>query len=295
MIQFSKVFLIAFLALSFVTTTGLATEIELKSPSALAVKSKLKSPEFKKDIRREWLKEYIQNAQGKSRLERFKLLTHQKFLKVLFGYFAYELPSSVIQKIKPGKIAGLFFIGAVLGFLGDRMHYLGGVLWYPDKTLWGQAWWVPLLFGGVGLALTYGHRLIRRLFGTVFSRTTLWIAIINGIFFFSAYAATAIFASYPVLLTVGLTLLWIPTLIHSFSKTRLVYALLTALTGTLIEFGLSKTGQFFYTNPDFLAVPMWLPMLYLWAANLGQAIARLPQFNPHPLEKVSLRLIEQAA
>jgi hypothetical protein len=289
----SKILLIAVLTFSFVTNTCFGTENAVQT--ALAVKSKVNTPEFKKDVRREWLKEYIQNVQGKSRSERIKLLTDRKFLKVLFGYFVKDLPSSAIQKIKPGKIIGLFFIGAVLGYLGDRMHYLGGVLWYPDKTLWGQSWWVPLLFGSAALALTYGHRMIRRLFGTVFSQTTLWMAIINGIFFFSAYAATAVFAAYPVLLTVGLTLLWIPTLIRSFSKTRLVYALLTALTGTFVEFALSKARLFYYTDPDFLAVPMWLPVLYLWAANLGQAIARLPQFNPHPLENNSLRLIEQAA
>jgi hypothetical protein len=293
MIYLSKIVLTAFLALSFVTNTCLGTEIVVQT--ALAVKSKINSSELKKDVRREWLKEYIQKAQGKSRSERIKLLTHRKFLKVLFGYFVKDLPSSAIPKIKPGKIASLFFIGGVLGYLGDRMHYLGGVLWYPDKTLWGQAWWVPLLFGSAALAVTYGHRMIRRLFGTVFSQTTLWVAIINGIFFFSAYAATAIFAAYPVLLTVGLTLLWIPTLMRSFSKTRLAYALLTALTGTFVEFALSKAGQFYYTDPDFLAVPMWLPVLYLWAANLGQAIARLPQFNSDSLENKSLRLIDQAA
>jgi len=292
MIYLSKIVLTAFLALSFVTNTCLGAETAVQT--ALAVKSKVNSSEFKKDVRREWLKEYIQNAQGKSRSERITLLTHPKFLRILFGYFVKDLPSSFIQRIKPGKIMGLFFIGAVLGYLGDRMHYLGGVLWYPDKTLWGQAWWVPLLFGSAALALTYGHRLMRKLFGTVFSQTTLWNAVLNGIFFFSAYAATAIFAAYPVLLTIGLTLLWIPTLIRSFSKTRLVYALLTALTGTFVEFAISKAGQFFYADPDFLAVPMWLPILYLWAANLGQAIGRLPVFNSGRLDHQDLRLIEQS-
>jgi hypothetical protein len=174
------------------------------------------------------------------------------------------------------------------------MHYLADVLWYPDRTLWGQAWWVPMLFGGAALALAFGHRFWMNLLNQAPPKASFKEIFVKAVLFMTAYAATAIFSMSPIALTVTLTLLWIP-IAQPFSKAKLSYSLLVAIIGSLVEATLSALGQFYYNRPDILGIPMWLPALYLWAANVGEAIGRSPYFDSRDINSYkNLHLIERS-
>src|SRR5579859_7067744 len=57
---------------------------------------------------------------------------------------------------------------------------------------------------------------------------------------------------------------------------NLVFSLVTAITGTLIEMILVAAGAFAYLHPDMLGVPYWLPAIYACASlavgDLGRSL-----------------------
>lgn len=52
------------------------------------------------------------------------------------------------------------------------------------------------------------------------------------------------------------------------------YSLLLAAVGTGVEAAISSPGASAYSHPDVLAVPIWLPGLYLHGAPVALALAR---------------------
>ena len=61
--------------------------------------------------------------------------------------------------------AFVFLLGAVAGTLLDQIHVRSGVLWYAHPVLFGQAFWVPLVFGAGGLVLVNSHAVFVALAG----------------------------------------------------------------------------------------------------------------------------------
>jgi hypothetical protein len=163
------------------------------------------------------------------------------------------------------RIPLLFALGAVLGSAGDQLHVRWGVLSYArgSPLLFGQALWVPLLFGAAGVALVLGHapllRLARegsaRASGRGFAASVLW--------FYAAYASTALFADARLALGAALVLTWAARVAVAPSADKLMAGVLWAMAGPLAEAALSATGAFRYRRPDVLLVPAWLPALYL--------------------------------
>jgi hypothetical protein len=168
----------------------------------------------------------------------------------------------------------LFLVGAIVGSALDMIHVLSGVLNYPKPFYpWGQAWWVPFLFGAAAIVLVRGYRLVADLVGArdpALSSNALTSAALG---FIGAYLATGLFHQQELLLAVGLVAAWsLHQRLHPGQGTG-PYAFAVAIGGTLFESLLSSTGAFDYTEPDFLGVPIWLPALYLHAALLTRAIA----------------------
>ena len=169
------------------------------------------------------------------------------------------------------RVVILALMGATIGAGGDRVHVITGVLWYPNDAFWGQAPWVPPLFAGAALALSFGHRFWMTLLGAPRPPMTLADGALRTGLFAVAYLVTGPLQNYPIALTVGLTVAFVPVAMK-LEGTRAFagYAVVTAMVGAGFEAALSSTGAFFYSNPD-LVVPMWLPSLYLWAAPFGSA------------------------
>ena len=183
--------------------------------------------------------------------------------------------SPIMQQFRGKALLWLFLVGATLGTALDAFHVFSGVERYASPALLGVAWWVPLLFGGAAVAIGYSHPLLdpllqhRRFQPLVSSLLRLaWLPV--------AYLISASFFD-----TLTKTLLIILVyfnfwLLAGHDWQNLLFSLVTAITGTLIEMILVAAGAFAYLHPDMLGVPYWLPALYACASlavgDLGRSL-----------------------
>ena len=169
----------------------------------------------------------------------------------------------------------LFLAGATLGTALDAFHVLNGIESYASPTLLGVAWWVPLLFGGAAVAIGYSHPLLdpllhhrrfRSLFSSLLGLAWLPLAYLISVSFFDTLTKT-------LLIVLIYANFWLLT---GGDWQNLVFSLVTAITGTLIEMILVAAGAFAYLHPDMLGVPYWLPAIYACASlavgDLGRSL-----------------------
>ena len=186
-----------------------------------------------------------------------------------------------------GAQAAVFVAGAVVGVTFDRLHVVSGVLCYARPVLAGQAVWVPLLFGTGGLILVNGHRLFLRRPPPVPPPPSSLVA--PALAFAAAYVATALWSDHPRLLAAGLALAWIARIAGRPTADRIAAGLAVAVGGPLVEAAVSATGGFFYTHPDYLGVPIWLPALYLHVSLFTRQIDLLMR-SPRQSEMAPARI-----
>lgn len=172
--------------------------------------------------------------------------------------------------------------GSVMCTLCDQVHVRTGVIAYRVPAVAGQAVWVPAVFllaafGGLAqwwllarLDPSVAHDLrsgSKDAWGTreaVFSAA--WLVAVYGSSGFVQSSPHLAFAVYVGLFMLRAWSLRAPGVI--------THALLFAVAGTGFEAALSSTGAFWYTRPELLGVPVWLPGLYLHGAFVARAVMR---------------------
>lgn len=167
--------------------------------------------------------------------------------------------------------------GAAICTVCDHLHATHGVLFYSHPVVFGQAWWVPLLFAGASLAAVGGATAVRRLFGarTASPPTARQVAG-DGLAFVTVYAYTSFApAARPGVTLALLAAWWLARVVRGRAGWLVAYSLVTAVAGTLFEAGWSALGFFAYHHPDLLGVPCWLPGIYLHAALLAGPLERV--------------------
>jgi hypothetical protein len=159
----------------------------------------------------------------------------------------------------------VFIFGAIVGTSLDHLHVMGGVLDYPHVFFWGAAYWVWPLFGGAALALLWPWRLQFR--GGAPRWPTQWPALLYFVAFAVAYETSVLLQRQPVLALAVFVGAWLPFAVR-IGWRLVAYSALSALGGVLFESLLVHIDAFHYRAPGLmgsLAVPVWLPGLYLWA------------------------------
>lgn len=164
--------------------------------------------------------------------------------------------------------------GGLIATVGDHLHVVYGVLYYPHPAIFRQAWWVLPLFVSATWSMVSGADTVRRALGGEPLAAKLGEALLAAGAFFVAYAFTAVAAELPTFVLVVLVLTWLPR-VRGLPRWILIFALVVAACGVGFEAGLSRLGGFYYVNPDFLGVPRWLPGLYLHAALAAPRIRAL--------------------
>lgn len=159
----------------------------------------------------------------------------------------------------------LFVLGAVAGTALDAIHVHSGVERYATPFLFGQAWWVPLLFGSAAAAIGCSHALVDPLLHQRRS-PPLINSIAESGWLLLAYLISA--GTLDTLTKTGLLLLiylnfW---LLAGRGWQNLALSIVVAITGTLIEMILVSAGAFSYLQPDVLGIPYWLPCIYACAS-----------------------------
>jgi hypothetical protein len=166
------------------------------------------------------------------------------------------------------SVAILFAIGAVLGTALDQLHVAGGAVSYSKPFAFGQAFWVPALFGGAVVGFADLHRRLRGWMNAPPSAETAALAR-DFALFAAAYALTA-FAPLPTAAVLGILLAVciLRAVLVRERPHRIVHALACAACGVVAEWLLTGAGAFVHHRADFMRVPLWLPALYLLAAPL---------------------------
>jgi len=165
----------------------------------------------------------------------------------------------------------LFCIGAVAGTFLDALLTSAGIAFYAKPVFFGEAWWVPFLFGFATLGIGFLHRQFlpgketaRSHFFISFNFLILVVLLAGYLEISNFEKAILLFALY--LLSWGI---WDRTLLP------FVFALLTAVCGSALESGLSQVGCYTYVNPDFMGIPYWLPFLYLHVSQSAGYLGRV--------------------
>lgn len=158
-------------------------------------------------------------------------------------------------------------LGTLLGPACDWFHVFTHTAGYAYPALFGLAWWVPLLFGLATVAVALSHiemdRLCKREPRKI-AWSTVWAGLFSfvAIYFISGFMR-APFAQKFIILGIIAVMIW-------FVFDRTVYGFLlgiaTALAGCMVEITLCRSRMYYYTSPDFLGIPAWLPFLYLAAS-----------------------------
>ncbi len=180
-----------------------------------------------------------------------------------------------MRQFRGRALLWLFLLGALPGTTLDAFHALSGVERYASPTLPGVAWWVPLLFGSAAVAIGYSHPLLdpllhhrrfRPLFSSLLGLAWLPLVYLISASFFDTLTKT-------LLIALVYCNFW---LLAGSDWQNLVFSLVTAITGTLIEMILVAAGAFAYLHPDMLGVPYWLPGIYACASlalgDLGRSL-----------------------
>ena len=170
------------------------------------------------------------------------------------------------MKDKGWAVLELFVLGATLGTALDAIDVYSGVERYTVPALFGLAWWVPLLFGAAAVAIGYSHAMVDPLIWHVRPARRLSISFGELMWLLLAYLVGA--STLGSIAKVGLrTLMYLNFwLLAGRSWQNLLFSLVTAITGTLVEMTLVAAGAFSYLHPDVLGVPYWLPCMYACAS-----------------------------
>jgi hypothetical protein len=174
------------------------------------------------------------------------------------------------------RLPAAFALGATLGTALDAIHAYGDVETYSSEAFGQLAWFVPLEFGLAGVASALLVSVLERAIGGGPRAWSLWerareVPLLVGLYVTSVGAN----GSGAVAFTVALAILLTVRLAFAPVRGEWAFALVAAIAGPVVEATIHAIGAFDYTEPDFLGVPVWLPLLW---ANGGLAIRRI--FGP---------------
>jgi hypothetical protein len=172
--------------------------------------------------------------------------------------------------------------GAVICTVCDHLHVVTGVLTYPHVAFWGEAWWVPLLFGTASVVIVASAGNLRRMFSAppLAAPSPRRVAA-GGVAFVTAYAFTAFGHELPNVVAAVLAGFWLARALQA-PAWLVVYSIVVAIGGSAFEATWSALGFFRYLVPDFAGIPRWLPGIYLHVAFLTADLERVLRGSGEP-------------
>jgi hypothetical protein len=145
------------------------------------------------------------------------------------------------------------------------------IVQYTKPEFLGISWWSPVGFGvATSLAIMLFVALDRLLHAQIdYQGGKL---VLEYLLLALVYTLILLFRSSPYLLSLGLLLLMVLRLIFFHQPWDVLVFLIGACAGPTVELILTNLNLYFFTEPDFLGMPYWLPLL--WGA-VGLAVRRL--------------------
>jgi hypothetical protein len=174
--------------------------------------------------------------------------------------------------ISSRAFALMFAFGAIVLTLLDSIHVHAHTLAYEHPVAFGSAWWVPLLMGGsasIG-AVLYVWGWSRWGSPKLPTRSAVARAVLA---FAVMYAASGLLPASHVTKLIVIAIAAV-VIFREVDGTRIgaLFIVIGSIAGSFAE---AINHGFFYLDPDFCRIPMWLPALYACATPALGQLARL--------------------
>ncbi|MBI5046950.1 hypothetical protein HZC07_04445 [Candidatus Micrarchaeota archaeon] len=160
----------------------------------------------------------------------------------------------------------LFLFAMIAGPLFDFVATATNTWQYGKADFFGVPLWLPFLYGLAGVYIVKVAQEIRRQLGEKTKKEPFWKYMIGNIVAVVVLVISGIIWNNPLLLTgvllvfsIGLYLLW-------QEETIILVYIFAMIVGPIFDMIATKTGAWYYPMPDFLDIPIWLPLLYGLAA-----------------------------
>jgi len=169
------------------------------------------------------------------------------------------------------KIILAFLLGALTFTPWNILMTRVDIVEYAKPEFMGISWWTPVAFGvGTGLAILLFVNLDRLLhFEFDYQGGKL---VFEYLMLATLYTLVLLFRGTPYLLSLGLLLLMVLRLIFFHQAWDVLVFLIGASLGPTLELALTNLNLYSFTEPDFLGMPYWLPILW---GGIAVAVRRL--------------------
>ena len=158
-----------------------------------------------------------------------------------------------------------FFLAFLLGALAftpwDILLVRFEIVEYSHPLLWGVSSWTPLIFGVVTLLAVGLCKLIDRLMETQAPYSPGYL-LYEYLVLSAIFTLILLFRTYPYILSLSLGGLVLARLIIFHRKGDFLFFLIGACVGPTVELFLTGFKVYLFTEPDFLGMPYWLPLLW---------------------------------
>ena len=159
------------------------------------------------------------------------------------------------------KILMAFALGALTFTPWQILMVRAGVVEYAKPVFLGIPLWLPLLFGTTACLAILALVIFDRFFHTQLEYQGGKL-VLEYLLLAMAYISILLFHATPYLLSLGLLLLVALRLSIFHRPWDVLVFLIGACLGPTLELLLTSLNLYFFTEPDFLGMPYWLPLLF---------------------------------
>lgn len=169
------------------------------------------------------------------------------------------------------KLILAFLLGALTFTPWEILMTRLEIVSYARPYFLGIAGWAPIAYGvGTGAAIFLFIALDRLLSAQIdYQGRNL---VFEYLLLATIYVLILLFRASPYLLSLGLLLLLVLRLIFFHQPWDVLVFLIGACLGPTLELMLTNLNLYFFTEPDFLGMPYWLPLLW---GGVALAVRRL--------------------
>lgn len=173
----------------------------------------------------------------------------------------------MLKKIFYSALVGLLVI-TPLTWLQVYFH----ICEYHRPDFWGLAWWAPASYAFVFVLMTLTFPPLERILTATFAFSP-WTLLLEFAGILVAFLGPIFTKQYPYLMVFILSLYVLFRLGFFHAKWDWLFFLLGATVGPTLQIFLISFDLYHFTDPDFLGIPYWLPLLCGIVAMAGRRVA----------------------